>query len=180
MASSVGGDLSQIKTGPCAIKVGGAFVGHTMEGVSFTIQPDLRERMVDEYGTNVVDLIHQGDNVEVTTTMAEFTLAVLGVVYVWGYQDNSQTWGIGRVPGSYSGSELNGSSPVAKVLLLHPLSEGADTSGDVTFFRAVVTDSGQVQFGVITEDRVFECTWKCLIDPDQIDGKLIGTIGIPD
>ncbi len=179
MASAVSGDLSQIKTGPCKVSVGGTAVGHTMEGVSFSVQPDLRERMVDEYGTNVVDLIHQGDNVEVTTTMAEFTLAVLGVVYVWGYQIDSQTWGVGRIPGSYSGSELNNSAAVAKILLLHPLSE-ANTNGDVTFHRAVVTDSGQVQFGVITEDRVFECTWKCLIDPDQVDGKLIGTIGIPD
>ncbi len=178
MASAVGGDLSKIKTGPCKVSVAGTAVGHTMEGVSFTVQPDLRERTVDEYGTNVVDLVHQGDNVEVTTTMSEFTLSVLGVVYVWGYQSNSQLWGIGRIPGSYSGGTLGG-SVVAKVLLLHPLGE-ANTNGDVTFHRAVVTDSGQVQFGVITEDRIFECTWKCLVDPDKTDGALIGTIGIPD
>lgn len=178
MASSVEGDLSKIKTGPCKVSVGGTAIGHTMEGVSFNITPDLRERFVDEWGTNVVDLIHQGDNCEVTTTMAEFSLAVLGVVYVWGYQIDTSTWGVGRVPGSYSGGTLNG-SVVAKVLLLHPLGE-ANTNGDVTFHRAVVSDTGQVQFGVITEDRIFECTWRCLVDPTKVDGRLIGEIGIPD
>ena len=74
MASQVGGDLSKIETGPSKVTYKTVACGHTMEGVKFSVTPDLHERRVDEYGTHLVDLIHQGDNVEVKTTFAEKSL----------------------------------------------------------------------------------------------------------
>jgi hypothetical protein len=142
-----------------------------MDGVTFTVSPDLRERKVDEFGTYVVDLIHQGDTVEAKTTFAEKSLAVIQSVYQFGYEVSDTLWGIGRTPGQ-KGSDKAGP------LLLHPL-DGNGTADDVTFYKAVVRTNGEVQFGTITADRVFQATFGMLIDPTQNDGQLIGTLGVP-
>lgn len=167
MASQVGGDLSRIEAGPCKITYKGNNVGHTMEGVKFNIKPDLRERKVDEYGTTAMDLIHQGDVVDVSTILAEKTLTVLQTVYQWGYSIDATTWGIGKIPGTKG-------TAGAGTLLLHPL-DGVSTTDDVTFWNAVVKDSGEVNFGVITADRVFSCTFACLFS--EAKGS-IGRIGV--
>lgn len=171
MSSQVGGDLSKIQTGPCEVKYKNEQCGHTMDGVKFNITHDLRDRFVDEYGTTPVDKIHQGDNVEVKMTFAEKTMAIIQTVYQFGYSISSTLWGIGRVPGTKASS-------LAGELLLHPL-DGDGTTDDVTFWKAFVQASGEVQFGVITADRVFEATFGCLIDESKSNGYLIGRIGAP-
>lgn len=171
MPSQVGGDLSRIESGPCEVTYKGIEVGHTMGGVTFSVKPQLRERKVDEYGEHIVDLIYQGDQVECKTTLAEKTLAVVQTVYQMSYTALSDTQiGIGNLPGG-KGSDKAGR------LTLHPL-DGYETEDDVVFFMAVVKDVGDVQFGTITADRVFEVTWGMLIDESQEDGQLIGTIGV--
>ena len=159
-----------IETGPSKVTYKTVACGHTMEGVKFSVTPDLRERRVDEYGTHLVDLIHQGDNVEVKTTFAEKSLTVLQTVYQMSYGAiNSTTIGIGRLPGNKATSRSG-------VLLLHPL-DGSSTTDDVTFFNAAVSAAGEVNFGTVTADRVFECTFRMMIDESKSDGQLIGTIG---
>lgn len=171
MASQVGGDLSNIQTGPCQVTFGGNSIGHTMEGVRFNDTPDLRERMVDEYGTMVVDLIYQGESLEVSTTMAEKTMVVLQTVFVWGYSRDTVTHGWGKIPGQKGSTN-------ADVLRLHPL-DVADNQEDVYLWKATVSEVDEVQFGVITADRVFGVTWTALIDESKSSGYLLGQIGAP-
>lgn len=165
------GDLSAIETGPCALNYKGLDVGHTMEGVVFSIAPDLRARMVDETGDYEVDLIAQGDSAEVKATLAEKTLQTVQQVYQFGSLATSTLWGVGRRPGT-KGSAMSG------VLILHPIDSGVSTASDVTFFKAVVGATNEVQFGTITADRVFQATFRMLIDTTRGDGQLIGTLGL--
>lgn len=171
MSSQVGGDLSRIESGPSKVNYKSVACGHTMGGVSFSIKPQVRARQVDEYGNYDVELIHLGDQVEAKTTFAEKTLQVVQTVYQFGTMLSSSMWGIGRIPGT-RGSSLAGE------LVFHPLDAGESTADDVTFYKAVVKDTGDVQFGTISNDRVFECTFGMLIDESKESGQLIGKIGV--
>jgi UDP-N-acetylglucosamine enolpyruvyl transferase len=169
MPSQVGGDLANIQTGPSKVTYKGEACGHTVGGVRFSVTPDLRERRVDEYGTYLVDMIHQGDRVEVRTTFAEKSMQVIQTVYAFGYSVDANTWGIGVTPGQKA-SDKSG------LLLLHPLN-GEGTTDDVKFFEAIVSTTGEVNFGTVTDDRVFEATFMPMIDESKNSGQLIGTIG---
>jgi hypothetical protein len=171
MPSAVGGDLSKIQSGPCHVQWNSADVGHTMEGVSFNDTPDIRERRVDEYGTNLADLVYQGEDLTAQLTLAEKTMTVLQLVYMWGYQQAAQLQGFGKLPGTRG-------QTLAQELTIHPL-EVTGTGEDVTFHKAVVSETGEVQFGTITADRVFQTTFRALVDESQNDGQLLGTIGGP-
>ncbi len=169
MSSQVGGDLSRIESGPCSVKFKGEFCGHTVDGVSMNVKPKLRNRMVDEYGENIVEIIHTGDDVSVQTKFPEKTLEVIQTVYMFGYSIDGQTWGIGAKVGA-KGSDKAGA------LLLHPL-DAEDTADDVQFWKCVVTDTGEVQFGLITADRVFQCTFVPLVDESH-GNYVLGQIGV--
>lgn len=173
MASQVGGDLSRIKTGPCSVTFKGMPLGHTMGGVRFNIAPQTRDRNVDEYGDHRADIVHTGDDVTISTTLAETSLSVLQTVYQMSYGAiDANTIGIGNLPGGL-GSEKAGP------LLLHPLRAGETTTEDVLFHKAVVNNVGEVQFGVIQEEQVYEVTWAALIDETKATGQMIGQIGVP-
>ncbi len=172
MSSQVGGDLSKIQSGPCKLTFDGDTVGHTMEGVRWNVQYDLRKRMVDEYGTNTAQMVHQGENIEISTTLAEKTLDVISIVFAWGYQISATMWGWGRTPG------LDGDD-VEKEMIIHPLEMGAATTQDVTFWKTVPSNAAEVQFGVITADRVFGVTFTAMVDESKSNGYLLGRIGLP-
>jgi hypothetical protein len=171
MASQVGGDLSKIQTGPCKMSLDAAAVGHTQDGVKFNVKPDIRKRMVDEYGTHTADLIYQGEEITISTVLAEKTMAVLNIVFMWGYAVSATVRGWGKIPGT-KGSDL------AQEMILHPL-DIVGTTEDVTFYKVVVSESAEVNFGVITAERVFGVTFTCLIDESQNNGQLLGKIGGP-
>ena len=100
-----------------------------------------------------------GDDVTVQTRFKEKTIETIQTVYLHGGSISSSMWGIGKVPGT-KGSSLAGT------LLLHPL-DGTSTKDDITIHKAIVFDQGAVQFGDVNQDRVFDCTFKGLIDETQ-------------
>ncbi len=171
MPSAVGGDLSKIQTGPCHVTYSAVDVGHTMEGVRVNNTQDLRERKVDEYGMNLADLIDQGTDLTSTMTLAEKTMVVLQLVFQWGYQITAVMQGFGKIPGTTG-------QTIGDELILHPLEVG-DVTEDVTFFKAVISETDEIEFGTITQDRVFGVTFRCLIDESKADGQLLGRMGGP-
>lgn len=163
------GDLSKIQAGPCSVKYDVTDVGHTEEGIEFNYEPDIRERVVDEFGTTAVELVLIGENVTITVRIAEWVLANFKIAIPAGL-DGASYLGIGRKPGFLLGSK-------AKQIVLHPLEKAAgDTSEDATFWKAV--PNSPVAIGWNNDgDRIFEVVFKCLPDPAKPDGKLIGKIG---
>lgn len=173
MPSAVGGDLSNIRTGPSHITYNAVDVGHTMDGVEFGAEPNYRDRKVDEYGENVADAIHQGDEVTVKTKLAETTLAILQLAFQFGAQlvSPADTQGIGKLPGTKASS-------LAKVLRLHPL-DVVGTQQDIVLHKAYVSGVSPIQVGTVTEDTVYEVTFRGLIDESKDDGQMIAEIGGP-
>jgi hypothetical protein len=170
MASQVGGDLSKIQAGPCKLTYSGNTVGHTMDGFKFTVAPDLLVRNVDEYGTMKADVILQVTNADMSVTLAQWMGAVLRMVYQWGNTSYASYIGLGRIPG------LRGQD-VAKQLIAHPLDQGASTTYDVEFFKVVVQQPQEVQFGVVTGDRVSAVQMTALVDESKGDDGMLGRIG---
>ena len=167
--SRVDGDLSKIESGPCSLSWDGRLLGHTMDGMHLSTPLDIRKRQVDEFGGSPVELIYQGEALELKTTLAEKTLQRLRDIFLFGYR-MSAAQGWGRLPG------LLGRN-FAKALRLHPL-EVADgnTGSDVVFYKAVLVSVEEIQFGSPTADRLFGVTWTAIIDESRSDGFL-GQIG---
>lgn len=169
MSSEVGGAIENLRAGPAKVTFKGNACGHTQSGVKFSAIPDMRPRMVDEHGTNVVDMVHQGDKVSVKTTFAEKSMRVIQTVYAFGYSIDENTWGIGETVGGKA-------SDRAGVLLIHPL-RGVSTLDDVTLHKAFVSSNSEIELGTVTGDTVFECEFAPLIDESKARGQRIGTIG---
>ena len=104
-------------------------------------------------------------------TLAEKSMVVLNLVYMWGFSIDATTRGFGKLPGVDAQSE-------GKILNLHPL-DVAGAQEDVQFYKAVVSETDEVQFGTITEDRVFGTTFRCVVDESKTDGQFLGKIGGP-
>lgn len=171
MTSQVDGDLLKIETGPSKVTYKSVPCGHTVGGVAFTAKPLLRERRVDEYGDHTPEMVALGDSVEIKARFAEKTMQV--VQTVWQLSSSvvsSSLLGLGKLPGGKGSGQ-------AGELTLHPL-DGVGTLDDVTFFKAYVADSGEVQFGSVQQDRVLECTFRCLVDESKADGRLLGQVGV--
>lgn len=172
MASRVGGDLSKIQTGPCRLDLDDESVGHTMEGIKLNVQPDIRVRNVDEFGVSKVDMIYQGEAIQISTTLAEKTISTLRLVFAWGYETSTTRHSFGRLPG------LRGSD-IAKELRIHPLEfDDDDESEDAVFYKVCVSNSAEVNIGSVSADRTFGVTFDALVDESKTEAQgLLGYIG---
>jgi len=172
MASSVGGNLDYLATGPSKLTWGGNALGHTIGGVSVNVAVQSRDRKVDEFGETITDIIHTGDNVEIKTTLGERSMRTLTTVYALNGTGLTSYEGIGKRPGTTGRS-------VAGALVIHPLFMGAATTRDVTFYKTVPVPGGDVQYGSVSSDNVYQVTFRALVDDTKGDGVLLGRISEP-
>ena len=172
MASSVGGNLDYLATGPSKLTWNSFALGHTQGGVSVNVAVQQRERKVDEFGENVVDLVHTGDKIEIKTSLPERSMRTLTTVYKLNGTAFTSYEGLGKLPGTTGRS-------VAGPLVIHPLFMGAATTRDVTFYKTVPMPSGDVQMGSAGNDQVFQVTFMALVDDTKGDGLLFGRISEP-
>jgi hypothetical protein len=161
-------DLANVLAGPCQIVLGGVDLGHTEGETRLTVTPLVREQLVDSHGRGAVDLIHLGTDVRLEARLAEWTLATLEAIFPLGLAGTGL--GLGRPAGARLGA-------LAQAMTLHPLErEAADTSHDLTFWKAVAAGASTVSFGNET-DRVFAVTFRLLPDLSRDAGEQIGRIG---
>ena len=73
--------ISDIVGGPADVKLAGGTIGNTTGGVTATITPQNRERIVDQYGSTALAIIHTGDECRVTVPWSEWVAATLNEVY---------------------------------------------------------------------------------------------------
>lgn len=162
-------DVSNITGGPADIHLDDVSHGHTHGGTTATISPQQRMRVVDQFGNSPVDVIHQGDEVRVTTPLPEWSKKTLLATYDPGADETEAAGdkyiGIGRSAGYiYDDRDL-------KVIPLL----AADAGKCAQFYRAVPV--GEIQLVHNNEDdRVFNAEYVCLVDEEEDDGELIGKI----
>lgn len=172
-------NTNNLISGPGQFYLNSALQSHTEGGIKCKISPKNRGRMVDRYGQSSVDIVHQGDDVKVTVPFAEWSAAVLGIIYNPGL--NSTTGGasgsgirfigIGR-----SGGYIYTPLPIQIVPFL-----AADNLKYAAFFRAVPIGDFEVDYDN-EKDRILSVDWGCLVTDianGGTDGELIGQLCLP-
>jgi len=163
--------VSNIKIGACSVTYGGTELGHTKGGVTVSYAPSFADITADEYGETPVDKALTGEEISVAVPLAESTIANLLEAIP---ASTSANGGGAATMGKTAGHLL---STDAKELVLHPLrNEASDDSEDVVLYKAVATDTVEVNYEVDNE-QVVEVTFTGLIDSARSDGALIGHFG---
>ncbi len=162
--------VSNLTGGPAKLLVDDTRVSHTQGGITVNVAPQQRMRIVDEYGSTPVDVVHTGDDVRVTSPMAEWTDEVIQKIYNPGRDQVSASdyLGVGRSAGYiYTDFDL-------KVVPLL----AADAGKYSQFYRC--TPIGELELGHNSEDdRIFNLECVCMADPEGAgiqDGELVGKI----
>lgn len=165
-------DASKIVAGPATFELDSEVIGHTQGGITCNITPNNRPRVVDQYGTCTINVVHLGDTVRMTVPFAEWAAATIAEVYNPGnnqlaFASSPKYMGVGRKPGY-----LYTSSQAAII----PLTS-ADSGKFVMFWK--VTPIGELALMFNTEaDRIFSTEFACMVDEAKSDGELIGKIHI--
>ena len=167
-------DVTKIMGGPASVKMGAAsseaVIGHTTGGVEATISPQNRERIVDEYGSSAVAVIHTGDEVRITVPWSEWTQTTVNEIYDPGVSAGGDAWkGVGRSAGYiYTTSSM---------IVLPYLA--ADAAKYLEFYK--VTPVGEVSLASNNDDdRLMEVEYAALVEADSgTDGQLIGKLHVP-
>lgn len=168
------GTAANIRVGACQITFNSVDLGHTLGGVKIKYNPKYTELNVDQYGKTRLDMALLSEMFEVDVPLAE-------VVYQsWKYSMPvaTATAGTGTagkiVTGANAGALLSAS---AFALTLHPLAKSAgDTGEDITVFKAVVFDIGDVEYSP-DKQRVINVQFTGLIDETQPVGQRLFRIG---
>ena len=156
-----------VRTGPFSIAVGGVALGCTEGDAEVNIEELGRERMIDEYGQGILDLIHLGTNMRVTVRIAEETAANLAIVFPMGLASSVSIYHGGYTPGRKYSDQ-------GALVLLTGL---RDTTVQIGLCKGVV-EPGSVQAIPLSseEDRVYQVTFLGLIDTTKTEGKRVGWI----
>jgi molybdopterin-binding protein len=162
--------ISDIVGGPADVKLGAttaeATIGNTTGGVTATITPQNRERIVDKYGSTALAIIHTGDECRVTVPWSEWAAATLNEVYDPG-ADAGSFKGIGRTAGYIYSTQSMVITPYLT----------ADAGDTVEFFKT--TPIGEVSMAFNNDDdRILEVEYAALGKTDETDGHLIGKMNL--
>ena len=162
--------ISDIVGGPADVELGAASseatIGNTTGGVTATVTPQTPERMVDQYGSPALAVIHTGDEVRVTVPWAEWTSATLNEIYDPG-TDAGTSKGVGRSAGYIYTTQSMDITPFLT----------ADAAKTVEFYK--VTPIGEVSMAFNNEDaRIMEVEYAALADVSKTDGSLVGLLNL--
>lgn len=160
--------LANVRLGQCDITYNSVALGYTNGGVEVSIQHDVQEVTIDEFGSAPVKTYHKGTRIEVKAQMSEFAYAALTEVINGAVLDGS---------GDFMTIGLKGGIALAGALLkLHPTNV-TGTAQDVELYKAVIIGESKMPFKLEGE-TTYEVTWLALIDESKADGSLLARLGI--
>ncbi len=166
-------DRTNLRIGEVEVYFKETYLGYTKGGVEFTFEREFEDLTVDEYGTTPLDMALTGNNLQIKAMLAEFTTANLSKAVPEGDYDtagNDDKLGLG----TKAGYLLSG---VEGLLRLHPRKNAsANRNEDIYIWKAVSVESLEMAFKV-DEQRVFEITWRALVDDSMPDGAKLGSVG---
>ena len=156
------------------VTLGGADLGHTVDGTEINIDREFTEVKSDLYGNTAIDFVLAGQKATVKLKLAEITPNVLS------YAIPETDYDIGTADdhvhfGTKPGYRLRND---ALELIITPQGNNSDGQRTVTLFKAVST--GNVTFAYkIDEQCVYEVEFTALVDTsrDGTDGRLLGRVG---
>lgn len=163
------GNIQNVRIGDAEVYLDGVHQGHTKGGVELSFEREIEDLTVDQHGTSPVELALTGHNLTVKAFFAEI------VPDRWK-SSVPEAGTSGNVVGFGTDSgELFRQH--AKTLRLHPRNKPAnDYTEDVTIWLAVSVENVEQAYK-IDEQRVFETTFRALIDDTKGDGFRLGIVG---
>jgi hypothetical protein len=165
-------DLSKVIGGPADVKLGvagsEAVIGHTIGGIEATVGPQNRERVVDQYGSTAVAIIHTGDEVRITVPWGEWVTATLNEVYDPGTESAGGA-------GSFKGvGRSAGYTYTTQSMVVIPYVT-ADAGMKIQFYKTTPIGEFSMAFNN-DDDRVLEVEYAALLDTGETDGHLLGRL----
>lgn len=164
------GDITNVQVGACSVSFGGTDLGHTVEGVEVSYEPEYSDVSVDKYGNTIVEKYLLGEKLTAKMKLAEYTIANLRISMpqtTFAGAANSRV-----TVGAAAGKKAKEDSAQ---LVLHPLNEGTRRH-DIVFYKAYVS-SAVVLPHKNDEPKVVEVTFEALLDETKSDGNYLGMIG---
>jgi hypothetical protein len=156
------------------VTLGGADLGHTVDGAEINIEREFAEVKCDLYGNTPVDYVLSGQKATVKLKLAEITPGILSLIlpeadYDIGTADDHVHFG------TKAGYSLRND---ALELIITPQGNNTDGNRTVTLFKAVSTEPISFAYK-IDEQTVYEVTFNALVDDSRraTDGRLLGRVG---
>lgn len=164
-------DATKVAIGACQVTLAGTDLGHTLDGVELTIEREMVDIVVDQYGSTPYDKALTGQKVKAKFKLAEITVANLAKAIPEGTLTSTTRLTFGTDAGTLL-------RQFAGLLRLRPLKNVAGNSAvdDVLIYKAVSTEAIPLNYKV-DEQRVIEITMEGLVDTTQSSGRLLGEFG---
>lgn len=165
--------INNVRIGHATLTFGGVSLGHTMDGVEIEFAREFEDLSVDQYGNTPIDMALTGQDVTIKVKLAEPNVSSLNVAIPEGGHasgGSGERLGIGTDAGYLLRTD-------SKQLVIHPAKNAAsDDSEDITIYKAVSSEAVPTNFK-IDEQRVFEVTFRALLDETYASGRRLGHVG---
>ncbi len=171
-------DITKVRLGQCTLTYNGQDLGYTKGGCEVSIQNDVTEATIDEFGDAPVKAFHLGTRIEVKATFAEYNYDILtkvinGAVLIEG----GDPGGDDPIVDALMIGQKGGVALAGALLKLHPVSAGGSAASDVEIYKAVVMGETKIPFKV-DDQTVYEVTWVAIIDEGKADGSMLARLGV--
>jgi hypothetical protein len=163
-------DITNVQLGVCELAFNGVNLGHTIEGVEVSYEPEYTDVSVDKYGNTPVEKYLVGEKLMVKTKLTEYTVALLKQAMPMGSFAGA---GNARLTlGSNAGKKA---TDYAYQLVLHPISEGTRRH-DIVLHKAFC-HSPIVLPHKNDEQKAYEVEFTAMLDESKSNGNYLGFIG---
>lgn len=173
-------NAANINVGDADVYYNGEVIGYLMGGSKWKVDRKFVDLTVDEFGTTPLDMALTGTDLTLVLNIAEITRGNLAKAIPEGRYDSTASdgkLGIGRASGYLLSTD-------AKELQIHPrrygpINIGAGTGNmenDLFIWKAVSAEPVELNFE-FDKQRVFEVTFRALVDTTRIDGYVLGRVG---
>lgn len=163
-------DIQNVQLGPCTVTYKGVDLGHTIEGVEVSYEPEFSDIAVDAYGSTIVDKRLKGEKLTAKMKLAEYTIDNLRNAMPMGEYAGAanKRMTIGHKAGQSMAAR-------AGQLVLHPIDQGTRRH-DIVLHKAIVGDTVVIPHNT-DEAKTIEVTFMAFLDESKADGNYLGLFG---
>lgn len=166
--------------GPCSVTWKGIDLGHTLEGVTLSVDRSFEDVTVDKYGSMPIDKVLTGTMLYVKFKLAQKQWRSLDAALPEGSSFDGTSANDRIDIGTDAGYNLRQD---AGTLVIHPLQHNDEVAGsaayyqdDINLYKAVSYEAVEVPYK-IDEQWVVEITMCALVDESYGNGRRLGHIG---
>ncbi|MFH1558017.1 MAG: hypothetical protein ABII76_24700 [Pseudomonadota bacterium] len=166
------GTASKMELGASRLVFNTVDLGHTSGGVQIGWEQTKREVKADQYGDSLLDEIVVGEGATIKCSLREHGVANLQVIFPLARTNGSSYVYLGEIPGTKLGDD-------AAELIIRPYASGSATTKDFTFYKAVVSEVGEMSRD--NEGHAeWDVTFRAYLDTSRSEGDMLCKIATPN